>query len=234
MSESSTLRSRVLGLHLAFERMLPFVTEAKRISVNAQVVAARLGEQGKPYAAVVVELGETASMLEDLIGQVASSFRLFVRSVADMGQQELRLHSYQRTSARIDRFPPEPWRKPENLAAAQSKFRHAIRTERARLLDSVSELARRIRDIELIVDEIRTVASRRSRFVAFVAMLESTKVEGERSEIETVSVGIGDLAERLSAASEDLRKRVRDLDEELDKLVREGHNQNIESQRGGN
>ena len=216
IERSREMRSMVLDVHLGFADMAPFVALSRRVAVNAEVAAAKLGSAGRPYAAVVQELHVMARGLSELIHHITSSFKSLTVAMAEWGEIELRFLMYARTLARMESRPQgEPleelfqlgslrrWAKAAALTEESETvdlIRRKILEEAAQIVVTIARLERDTRRLGRDIDSMRHTAARHSKFIAVTALIEKTRVPAGDQVLGAVSADIRDLADRISEA----------------------------------
>ncbi|MCP5071651.1 MAG: hypothetical protein GY946_34260, partial [bacterium] len=88
---------RVLGIHCSISSFSPFIQRAEELCLNAGVVAARLGDQGRPFAVVAKELQATASDLELRIGSAIDLYQDLAELTAQWATAEKKRQALART-----------------------------------------------------------------------------------------------------------------------------------------
>lgn len=229
----SVLRTRALNTHRLFAALMPFIPRAERLALNAEVAACRLGSEGLPYSAVVRELSVMADELSGEIDGVTAAFRGFARTIAAWSQADLRAAIYTRALQRMRELGRV---QSSNVRKALSLEDRALRIEalfdavgddhrddgvsrmvtcwmdeESRAVLELSNLESDAGGIVQSVECIQQAATRRSRFIAITAMVESAKVTTGGSVLNQVSSEIRKLSEELGEAGTMARSAITEV-----------------------
>lgn len=93
-SPLSHLRTRSIELNRAFVLVPPLVERTRVLSLNARLVAQKLGTEGGPFDVVAQSLGTLGHRLSEIVIELDSSIGPIVRTIAKLSLHEDRLHKF--------------------------------------------------------------------------------------------------------------------------------------------
>jgi len=220
------LRASALNINRVFAGITPIISQTRLLSLNAEIASALTGKQGDPFRVAVKDLLVMSGELSKLIGEVEIVFHEVANYIAKWVAAEMRLNIFQRSldsvwdlsgednnSGDIKECDKYQWDSTLCDGVIAKWKSHQNKCDKysieyqlwSHIIDSGNEALKNLYAVEKLtkklsrfIDNIRMIAVRQSHFISVTAMIESTRVEDDSSDLSTVALSIRELSSDIA------------------------------------
>lgn len=233
------LRTNAININRVFAGITPIIRQTRLLSLNAEIASALTGEQGDPFRVAVKDLLVMSGELSKLIGEVEIVFHEVANHIAKWVAAEMSLNLFQRSLDRVWDLSEEDngsddvkesdrnqwdstlcdgviakWKsnqhKCERHKIEYRLWGHIIDSGNE-VLDNLYAVERLTKKLSRFIDNIRMIAVRQSHFISVTAMIESTRVDDDSSDLSTVAESIRELSRDIANLEDNAHDHVLSL-----------------------